>query len=58
MKKVTAWRLYDCMQDRERERVATPKRSIGLWIDTVREGGREKVNLALSKASPGADITA
>jgi hypothetical protein len=57
MKKVTAWRLCDCMEDRESSSPETEFRAVDRHL-RERKGGREKVNLTLSKASPGADITA
>lgn len=58
MKKVIVWRLCDCMEDRESSSPETEFRAVDRHCERGREGGREKVNLTLSKASPGADITA
>jgi hypothetical protein len=43
------------MEDRESSSPETEFRAVDRHLS---EGGREKVNLTLSKASPGADITA
>jgi hypothetical protein len=46
------------MEDRESSSPVMEFRAVDVERKRLWRGGREKVNLILSKASPGADITA